>query len=187
MSKKYFETVPIPPALAHRPRDSRGYPIPHSAWRHPETLEYDFRVVDEDKRKKAIELGLCGVSGLPLEPGNYWFIGGLVSLKNRLFVDPAMRQEVAYYSIQVCPHLALAASQYRTAGLDPSGDIKGASRDKTEYQVLASTGSYSTKEVNDYQYIVAGPWKLITIWKSGKMLSKEDTKPILENEGFQTK
>jgi hypothetical protein len=169
-SRKFRE--PVPEALSGRPRDKRGYPVPHGVWQDPETGEWDFRVIDQQKRMAALDQKLCAVSGLPMEEGEYWFIGGPGSFVNRLFVDGPMRHEVARFSLMTCPHLLLPDARYRRAGLQERSRPSKTTTEKQEIYMLGMARSYSVETHDDFPYVRAGPWKAVSWWRDGINLKK---------------
>jgi len=103
--KRDWPSVPMPPRLAARPRDRRGYPIPYSVLITPNG-EPDFRVTDLTRLQKITAHYQCGLCGHQM--GRYLaFIGGPLSHLNRMFTDPPMHAECALYALQVCPYLAM--------------------------------------------------------------------------------
>lgn len=64
----------------------------------------DFKVINEQNRKRCAEEKLCWICGTPLD---YWvvFIGGPLSAKNRLFTDGPMHEECARDALSICPFL----------------------------------------------------------------------------------
>lgn len=169
----------IPESLLQLPRDARGYPIPHSAWRNPDTGEYDFRVIDQAVRLADLEQGLCAISGLPMPAGEFWFIGGPSSFQQRLFVDGPMLREVAEFSLRTCPHLALAASQYRSAGLDPDKQLQGPTRDKSDILMLGLSSAYQLQEIDGFNYIYTRPWRAVSWWSNGRRLNRIEAVELL--------
>lgn len=105
-------TIIIPPRVATRPRDPRGYPIPYlQLVREGERV--DFRVMDTQRRIQCLSQKLCGICGQKLDE-TVCFIGGEQSVKNRLFSDPASHEECARFSMQACPYLS--NDNYRVSG-----------------------------------------------------------------------
>jgi hypothetical protein len=100
--------VEMPPRVAARPRDKRGYPILFTS----AVIDGvpDFRISSLDAVLRAAEESLCGVCGQRLD---YWlvFIGGPVAVANRAFGDPPMHRACAEYALAVCPYLATKADR----------------------------------------------------------------------------
>lgn len=92
-----------PARIAAMQKDERGYPIPHSvAWVDGKP---DFRVIDPNKWIEAVNNYQCGICGQKLE-GEMAFVGGPVSIHNRLFTDLPMHKDCAEYALKTCPYLA---------------------------------------------------------------------------------
>jgi hypothetical protein len=176
---------PIPSALADRPVDRRGYPIPYAAWLDPKTGEYDFRVIDPQKKKYALEHRICAVSGLPLIEGQYWFIGGIPSFKARLFTDGPMLKEVAEFSVCTCPHLAIPAAGYRKAGLEQAHEQALQSTDKHDVVMLGMAADFEIVVVQEREFIRATPWKAVNFWRAGEIIKKDEARGLLLEHGIE--
>jgi len=102
--------TPIPPRLAGRPRDRRGYPVPYIVMLDANGKP-DFRVSDTLKVMRVVELRLCGLCGQPM--GRYMgFIGGPQSFQSHCNTDPPSHVECAEYALKVCPFLANPSMHY---------------------------------------------------------------------------
>ncbi|KGT54005.1 hypothetical protein NY96_19685 [Xanthomonas citri pv. fuscans] len=99
-----LSAIDEPARVAALPRDRRGYPIPHSV-AHDEDGVPDFRVIDPGKWQHAVRRRLCGVCGSPLG-ARLAFVGGPLSIRNRLFNDLPMHRDCATYAMRACPFLA---------------------------------------------------------------------------------
>ena len=183
-SPKKFDHA-IPEALSGRPLDQRGYPVPHGVWRNPDTGEWDFRVIDQQKRLAALEQKLCAVSGEAMVEGEYWFIGGPASFVKRLFLDGPMRCEVATFSLMTCPHLLLPDAQYRRAGMEERFQPARTTIEKQELYMLGMSRSYRVETVEDFPYVRAGPWKVVSWWRNGATLKKSVAREKLAALGIK--
>jgi len=94
----------LPKRMEVLPLDTRGYPIPFFVGRN-ETGEIDFRVMDLEKRTRAIKQKLCFVCGDHLGI-NVTFIGGPMIGVNRTSAEPPNHYECARWSAMNCPFLA---------------------------------------------------------------------------------
>ncbi|HWY61117.1 MAG TPA: hypothetical protein VNW15_04375 [Rhizomicrobium sp.] len=106
-TNKSWKEVSIPPALAKRPKDIRGIPIPFVAM-VDDSGKPHFTVNDTSKVSFVLHNDLCGLCGLK----NYrwrWFVGGPISAfnPNGMYLDPPMHWDCLHYALQVCPYLAL--------------------------------------------------------------------------------
>lgn len=116
--------VKIPEALAQRPQ-YKGFPVPFVVlWADGVP---DFKELDPERTRQALTERLCGLCGTKM--GNkVCFVGGQLSLLNKIYTDPPNHEDCAVYAAQVCPHLAAgkdyAANTKREAemlGLVPIG------------------------------------------------------------------
>lgn len=120
-----WQSIPVPGALAERPRDDRGFPITFVTLITSDGRP-DFTTIDGQKILRCIQEGLCGMCGMDLDldphgdAGNTTsaFIGGPLSIENRNFLDPPMHEWCASYAMQVCPHIAIDTSRYSKPKLD---------------------------------------------------------------------
>lgn len=104
--------VPIPERMKHL-TVWNGYPIPYINVITDGVP--DFRCNDMVKVHRCIEQKRCGICGGDFERGEwYFFIAGSDVLEDRLFLDPAMHKECAYYATKVCPFLAGTKRQHST-------------------------------------------------------------------------
>lgn len=106
-----------PPArLAQRPRDPRGFIIPYSV--DDESGQPDFRVTNVNRVRELLNTRGCWLCGLAPD---YWmcFIGGPLSIRNRLFTDGWMHEACAVYALRVCPFLANPNGRFTTPDDDP--------------------------------------------------------------------
>lgn len=95
--------TPMPPQIAALPRHESGYPIPYFvAWVDGRP---DLKLLDQAKQIRCAKFRLCGICGQPV---GYWiaFIGGPLTVANRVCTDPGMHEECARYAIAVCPFMA---------------------------------------------------------------------------------
>lgn len=101
----------IPDRMKHMKQDSRGYPIPFFV----PIIDGvpDFRLLDFNKQKIAVDKELCGICGRKLHSDYCYWISGPQGLKNRISSDPAMHRECAEFALNVCPHLVLQRAERR--------------------------------------------------------------------------
>jgi hypothetical protein len=103
----------IPPRLARRPRDRRGYPIPFSNWVAADGTP-DFRVLDQERVGSCVRHRLCSLCG-DVMGGLVAFIGGPGCVAAGQFYDPPMHRDCAMFAIMTCPHLATSKGRYSDA------------------------------------------------------------------------
>lgn len=87
------------------PRDPRGLPITYTSMRLPDG-RYDFTRADHHVWLRCVKDRCCGLCGQPLTK-RMWFIGGPLTMVNRLFFDLGMHEDCARYALLVCPYLAV--------------------------------------------------------------------------------
>jgi hypothetical protein len=83
--------IEIPPRLAKRPLDSRGYPIPVTTARIDG--RWDFRVTDPKEWSRVIKTKRCALRGEKPDK-SIWFVGVPLCHENRLCYDPGMHEKV---------------------------------------------------------------------------------------------
>jgi hypothetical protein len=98
--------VKIPRLMRNLPKDSRGYPVPVTAFRDKNGKPH-FAVNDSAVRTDIIIHDRCPICGNKLSE-RLWFVGGPLSAFNPdgAYIDPAMHYECMKYALQVCPYLA---------------------------------------------------------------------------------
>lgn len=70
----------------------------------------DFKIPDARKIKRCVLERRCGLCGKHMDR-EVVFIGGELSIQNRLFTDPAMHEACARYAMTVCPFLTGAIEE----------------------------------------------------------------------------
>ena len=170
------EGVPVPPRLAARPRDARGYPIPVTVLVDANGLP-DFRVTDTRQWLRAVQFRTCGLCGEPL--GRHLaFVGGPACHDNRIFTDLPMHRDCAEYALKVCPFLALRNFRYATklpslegvAALNVNEMVSDA---RPACFFLGVTRSYRpVRDGSGQLYVQAQAWEEVTWWQQGRPLAQ---------------
>jgi hypothetical protein len=112
---------PLTGKVAALPIDERGYPVPWFVeWIDGKP---DHRIMDRDKLRRAVRLGLCWVCGTPLGAYKAFLVGPMCAI-NRVNSEPPMHRECALYSVKACPFLSRPHMHRREAGIPD--DIKPA-------------------------------------------------------------
>lgn len=94
----------MPANIARLDRTGRGLPIPWFVER-PTSGKIDFRVMNPRNYLLAVKNRLCWICGRPL--GRYVaFVGGPLSVAQRLFGDPPSHRDCTEYALKVCPFMA---------------------------------------------------------------------------------
>lgn len=113
----------MPERISRLPIDKRGYPVPwFVAWIDGEP---DFRVMDGEKLRDAIQFRRCWVCGDFLG-ANVAFVVGPMCAVNRTSAEPPSHRECASWSARNCPFLTEPRMKRREkhlpdAAVDPAG------------------------------------------------------------------
>jgi hypothetical protein len=95
----------IPPEMARRPVDHRGFPVPWFVTRKTADGRWDFVQIEAERFAEAERRDVCWVSGQPLGRFRSFVIGPMCVI-NRVSADPAIKRSVAEWSAQICPFLS---------------------------------------------------------------------------------
>ncbi|MGP3690793.1 hypothetical protein ACTVZO_40005 [Streptomyces sp. IBSNAI002] len=126
----------LPPKIAARPRDARGYPISFVTALGPDGTP-DFTELDGPRRAKAIIEHLCGLCGQTL-PVIRAVIGGPQVVEHHIAMDPPMCVECAVFAATHaaagCPFLLMPNARYRKdRATRPSSPLVAQERPHTMY------------------------------------------------------
>lgn len=105
--------IALPPYLAGRPRDHRGFVIPYFvAWLDDAGRQVaepngtpDFRIIDQERFAKCVRLKLCWLCGQKLGKHLAFVIGPMCAI-TRTTSEPPSHYGCAHYAVQVCPFLS---------------------------------------------------------------------------------
>ncbi len=148
----------IPKFLAHLKTYS-GYPVPFTQlW---VLARPDFSAVDAEHCARCLRDKLCAICGRRL--GEYcYFIGGPLSKKNRLFVDPAMHKQCAEFASQTCPFLSGQKLEYSNRPAEHKDafvtEVPMAPRPRTMFTMRTYTKKVRTVTVKGRAMIQAESW-----------------------------
>ncbi len=152
----------IPAFLAHL-KIYNGFPVPFiQLWT---ASKPDFRAVNTEHCARCLRDKLCAICGRRL--GEYcYFIGGPLSKKNRLFVDPAMHKQCAEFASKVCPFVSGQGQEYSTRPVNKNAvrieERASAVRPEVMYILKTRTENFKLVRVNGRLMIQAGGWLRIT-------------------------
>ena len=164
---KDISKVPMPTRIQLLPKDERGYPIPYGVfWKDGVP---DFRQIDHVKWVECTEKHLCGICGNKLDK-NFCFVGGKLSIKNRLFTDSPMHIECAVYALQVCPFLAMPKFGYLNKQREDAAVYEFVSNEKPEVFGMGVTSKYSVIRIDNGYALHSGRFSRIVLWKDGKQV-----------------
>lgn len=114
-------TVPVPPKLAHRPRQG-GFIVPFFVAQVDGV--YDFRIVDPDAFKRCVRESRCWLCGQTLGRWLASTIGPMCAV-TRTTSEPPQHLECAHYAVSVCPFLTQPTKARRETRL-PDGVLEPA-------------------------------------------------------------
>lgn len=93
----------MPFAMAKRPRDPRGYPVPwFTPWHEG---RWDFRYIEPGKVEQAVREERCWTCGERLTLPCAFVVGPMCAV-NRTSAEPPSHVECAIYAAKACPFLA---------------------------------------------------------------------------------
>ncbi len=139
-----FDSVPMPPAVEARPRDTRGYPVPAiTPW---EGDEPQFARTDYDRSANCARRRLCSVCDTVMPPGTVWRVvgaaesaaiaGALAAGRPYRNLAPTLEgpghRACMLYASMVCPYLARPGARRGLTADDPDDltahVVRGAAR-----------------------------------------------------------
>jgi hypothetical protein len=187
------ELTPLPERMKDLPLDDRGYPVPWFVQWIDGAPE--FRVMDREKWKRAVQERLCWVCGQKL--GSYLcFVLGPMCGVTRHTVEPPLHLECARWSAINCPFLArphmerrehekLMEAGVKTMGGCPIYRNPGVA-------LLWITHSYVIERVENGYMIMVGPAIEVEWWADAKPASRRQVEesvlsgmPFLEKDALE--
>jgi len=93
----------MPLALAKRPKNDKGYPVPWFVPWHDGA--WDFRFIRPGKIEEAIQRNVCWTCGETLERPCAFVVGPMCAV-NRTSAEPPSHVECGVYAAKACPFLA---------------------------------------------------------------------------------
>jgi hypothetical protein len=166
------DDVPVPPRLASRPRDRRGYVVPYAQFVDRDGVP-QFQVMDDVQVQNCLTRRCCGLCGQPMGKHIY-FIGGDLCVRNGFFHDPPMHRECAEYALRACPHLARVKGRY-----GPIPEIEGGvvvvgavSTIKVETFALMHGSAFTWSRDRTGMVLIkaALPWLDVSWWRNGELV-----------------
>lgn len=155
-----------PAQIAAMQKDERGYPIPHTVmWVDGKP---DFRVIDPNKWYEAARSCQCGICGQMILD-DFAFVGGPLSMKNRLFTDLPMHKECAEYALKVCPFIAAPKFGYLKQHGHPVREIEGVSDNRPDRFGLGMTSKYKLVQLPQGDIAIwADEFISVEWWQNGE-------------------
>jgi hypothetical protein len=190
-----MKAFPIPPRMAHLPKDSRGYPIPHTVViRHGRP---HFTVNEEHLRQQCIAEDRCPICAGKLFRLR-WSVGGPLSAfhDHGAYLDPPMHEECVHYALQVCPYLAAP----RYSGLIDDATMPEAEkpfilRDRQVvnqrpelFVAVGHVGQHHVKATLAGMPVVRyikpkQPYRSVEFWRHGQRITAEAAHPLIVASG----
>lgn len=138
----------VPDRMRLRPVDRRGYPIPYTAFIDGDGKP-DFTLIDPVRVLECAEHRVCGLCG---EKIGYRiaFVGGPLTVRNRVSNDPGMHVDCGHFATMACPHLALEGTRYarHTQGYRTVGQVLS----KSPITAMAITRSFKYTEQKLFKF-----------------------------------
>lgn len=189
--------APIPPKLALRPKDRRGYPIPFIVMRDDDGRPH-FTINNHERVEQAIRQRICAMCGKKLE-FDCWLIGGPGAAfhQHGAFLDPPVHHACGTYALQVCPFLAAPSYSHRIDGstLDLA-KVKGMALvqedgmqpDQPPFFAFARTSSIErySQQTGIIYVIPKRPWKAVEFWNNGERITSEDAERLFVSSETQS-
>jgi hypothetical protein len=111
--------IPLPENMRRLPVSKQGFPVPFFAAKHPETGEWDFRVVYPETTLKCMKHHLCWICGQQLGSKKA-FVVGPMCVVTKTTAEPPCHYSCAQYATIACPFLAAPRMKRNTANLPDS-------------------------------------------------------------------
>lgn len=96
---------PVPPAMAGRPVDHRGFPVPWFVTKKDANGLWDFVEIQSSRFDEAVRLGVCWVSGEKLGAHKSFVVGPMCVVTGTAG-DPPVKRDIGLWSARVCPFLS---------------------------------------------------------------------------------
>ncbi len=170
--------VQLPDDMQHLLRDHRGYPVPWIAAVDSKGIP-DFRVLDQTKLYRSVNLRLCALCGKEMGEHVY-FIGGPLSIQNKVFMDPPMHHDCAVFALKVCPYLAYrgyvgykVVPELDGVKVEISPHVNTQRPDKFG---LGKAWYYGMAELPDgSQAVTCTTWLSMQWWKNGEQVERPES------------
>ena len=161
-----LSVIETPPRIAALPKDERGDPIFFTALVEPGGKP-NYRAQDSVKCNLALREGLCGMCGQKLGKAMA-FVGGPISIKNRLFADLPMHESCAVYALQACPFIAAPKFSYQSALSTEMAVNPLVSDSRPDRFGLGITNKMKLVTIQGQTVIKAGRFSRVQFWVGGK-------------------
>ncbi len=164
----------IPRAMAARPIDHRGFPVPWFVTEKTEEGLWDFVHIRPERMVEAIQYNKCWVSGQKLGGHKAFCVGPMCAI-NRTAGDPPTTREVALWSVKVCPFMSRPLARRsdhseNTVETDRVFDGVGIMRNPGVTAVWIS----KTREYQRGRGFYLGEPEDVTWWREGRPATRDE-------------
>ena len=171
---------PLPPRLQRLSLDERGYPVPWFVqWIEGKP---DFRVMDAEKRIRAVREARCWTCGDILGTRFAFVIGPMCAI-NRISAEPPSHRECAEYSVRACPFLTMPKMVRRENDLPDGYENPGGlmiSRNPSVALLWFTRGYRVIKAEPTFLFRIGDPFE--TAWyKEGRPASRAEVLESIES------
>lgn len=187
--------LPIPPNMAARPVDRRGFPVPYFvAWFDPAGAQVadgkgapDHRVIDPAKLARCLKFSLCWLCGQPLGKWRALVVGPMC-LVNRTSAEPDCHVTCAEFAVRACPFLAndrARRNEIRPKPIDAAMSPAGHKRNPGVACIFAHTERWLKRIPQGnraplFQMPTGEPERL-TFWANGERASRAQVMDSLDS------
>jgi len=180
MNKLRENLPPLPPRLHRLPIDDRGYPVPWFVqWINGKP---DFRVMDADKRIRAVREKRCWTCG-DILGARFAFVIGPMCAINRISAEPPSHRECAEYSARACPFLTMPKMVRRENDLpegyaNPGGEM--IARNPGVALLWLTRGYRVVKAEPTFLFVIGDPFE--TVWyKEGRPATRAEVMESIDS------
>jgi ferredoxin len=174
----------VPDKMRRRPLDARGYPVPwFVAWIAGKP---DFRIVDPNKFRLAVDKRRCWLCGGPI--GKFaTFVLGPMCMVNRISAEPPSHMECAKFAVRGCPFLTIPTAQYRDAVLPADARANpGMLTHNPEVSALWTCSEWQTVAAVDADgsrgtLVEFGDAKTVSYWREGREATPREVRGAFNN------
>ncbi|MEN1648456.1 hypothetical protein AAIH51_33530, partial [Pseudomonas aeruginosa] len=148
----------------HRDRCDYNPEPAQPGWKHRSRIS---ETLGHVHRNPHLREGLCGMCGQKLGKAMA-FVGGPISIKNRLFADLPMHESCAVYAMQACPFIAAPKFSYQSALSTEMAVNPLVSDSRPDRFGLGITNKMKLVTIQGQTVIKAGRFSRVQYWVGGK-------------------
>ena len=162
--------IPMPTRILTLRKDARGYPIPFAVGNGTDG-QPDFRVIEPAKWMRAAQHRLCGICGESMG-AHLAFVGGTLSISNRLFTDLPMHRDCAVYALRACPFLAAPKFAYSRTAPEWAHVSQNVDAKRPNRFGLGVTKDYKLARLPDGEVVIqAAEFSAVEWWHEGEAVA----------------